>query len=81
MLYFTVPVLNVLSDNEEVGLDEPLDDLTVSLLPWWQFPGNRYRLERDRGGELVLNPSLEETDTQLSNEKLLTSKAVLIWLT
>ena len=33
MLYFTVPVLNVLSDNEEVGLDEPLDDLTVSLLP------------------------------------------------
>lgn len=46
------PVLDVLADDEEVGLDEPLDDLAVALLTRRQLPGHRHRLEgaRREGG-------------------------------
>lgn len=40
-----LPVLNVLTDDEEVGFDEAFNDLTVPLLTWRQLPGNRHRLE------------------------------------
>lgn len=41
-----LPVLYVLAYDEEVGLNEPLNDLAVPLLTSWEFPDNRYRLEK-----------------------------------
>lgn len=40
----TIPVLDVFPDDEEIGLDKPLDDLTVPLLSGRQLPGNGNRL-------------------------------------
>lgn len=40
------PVLDVFPHNQEVWFDEPLDDLTVSLLPSCQLPGYRNRLAK-----------------------------------
>lgn len=45
-----VPVLNVLPHNKEVGLDEPLDHLTITLLTGRQFSGNRDGLCKRNNG-------------------------------
>lgn len=40
-----LPILNVFANNEEIGLDEPLNDLTVSLFPGRKLPRNWNRLQ------------------------------------
>lgn len=45
------PVLDVFPNNQEVWFDEPLDDLTVPLLPSCQLPGYGNRLETDKPSE------------------------------
>lgn len=52
------PVLDAFADNQEVGVDEPLDDLAVPLLLGTQLARNGYRLvkgeEKEIGGTRAL---------------------------
>ena len=66
------PVLDVFPDDEEVGLDEPLDDLTVPLLPGGQFPGDGHGL---KGRANLVRKRLNATETQ--KEHTLTQRLLL----
>lgn len=50
-----LPVLDVFTDNEEIRLDEPLDDLAVPLFTSRQFPGDRHRLAKDQNKSTLIH--------------------------
>ena len=61
------PVLDVFPDDEEVGLDEPFDYLTVPLLPGRQFPGDGHGL-KGKAKLLHLRNFLQSTDYKTNNQ-------------